>query len=82
MTQPDFTYTDDGMFVTILPESEAGVRAWGALAAGSETGNGRFWSFHLASIRASLNASGYTMRKAKPGKYHMSDDELFAALTA
>ena len=61
----DLEYTDDGLFVTFFPVTDAGKEAWGQMADQHGT---KHLAIHLPAIKAQLKAAGYTVRKARPSK--------------
>ncbi len=79
MVKPDLTFTNDGVFVTLYAETEAGKDAWRVMAE-QMGGVARIYSLHFASVKAQLKAAGYVIRKATKPAQSIDDilDELDA----
>lgn len=74
----DFSYTSDGLFIMLMPNTPRGEEAYGAIVEASG-GSGKFLACHLPTIRYQLKKAGLTLgvaRKEPP----ISDDELLASL--
>jgi hypothetical protein len=59
----DFLYSDDGMFVALVPQNAKADVAWLQIAAETD-GTGKVPSIHFKAVRAQLQKAGYTCRKA------------------
>lgn len=76
----DLTYTDDGLFLTLIPHTDAGEAAWGQIF---EASGGKPPATWLPGIKAQLRAAGITIRKGHPKvKIDYTDEELLTALGA
>tara|TARA_E500000318_G_scaffold110969_1_gene127897 strand:+ start:5552 stop:5791 length:240 start_codon:yes stop_codon:yes gene_type:complete len=73
----DLTYTTDGIFYTIMPETEDGENAWRKMAE-MNGGNAKFFAHEFPSVKAQLKQAGYKIRKDTKKK--MSIDEIMAEL--
>lgn len=65
MAKPDLEFTNDGLFATFFPATDAGKQAWLEMEA---QGGSKVLVMHLPAIKAQLKAAGYTVRKARPSK--------------
>lgn len=74
----DFTYRDDGVFTSIMPETPQAVEAWNTVIAPQTDDTGKVLSIHFPSVKAQLEAAGYSVRKA--AKIKGSDDDLLDSL--
>ena len=79
MSRPDLTYTECGMFVMFMAETDGGAEAWEALAAESD-GTAKFLPGQVDGVISQLRAAGYSVRKAKPAPPVDYDDELLNEL--
>ena len=60
----DLIYTEIGMFILFLPESNAGEIAWAQIAK-KTNGTGKIFKGQLQGTLAQLRNAGYTVRKGK-----------------
>lgn len=74
--KPDFTYIDGGLFVTFLPETPAGEKAWREIAAKND-GVANIYFAHAKRFIASLRKAGFIVRKAKKSNDIDADKLLF-----
>lgn len=84
MSNPDLTYSSDGLFVTFWPETPAGEDAWRVIAEQTE-GTGKVLFLHLSAVLQQLRAAGYCVRKRKPERqdaYSHDDEALLRELEA
>lgn len=78
----DLTYTTDGMFTRLYPETTAGENAWRELAEQND-GVATVFNFHAQAVIAQLRVAGYKVAKAKREKISMGEvDALLAELAA
>jgi hypothetical protein len=75
----DFSYTSDGLFIMLMPNTPRAEEAYGAISEASG-GTGKFLACHLPTIRYQLKKAGFTLGAAKK-EPPISDDELLAILT-
>lgn len=78
----DLTYTDNGFYITLIPQTGNGEYLYNTIA-NEFDGVGVFPSHMKASIFKQIKDAGYKIRKApKPKKidWAKEDDELLAAL--
>lgn len=76
----DFTYTNDGLFVTIAPETPQAEAFWNDQIAPQTNNSGKVLTIHFAQVAAQLRSQGYTIRKAKATQ-DISDEDLLKALS-
>jgi hypothetical protein len=76
----DFTYSDSGMFVLIVPETPQAVKVWNEEIGPKTNGTGKILAVHWQNVRNQLEQAGYKVRKAR--KSNVDDkkllDELFS----
>jgi hypothetical protein len=80
MSNPDLTYTIDGIFARFMPETSAGEMAWKQIVA--VQGEASVFAWHFEPTLQQLRAAGYTVEPAKPSTCTMTDDGILAALNA
>lgn len=73
----DIIYIDQGLFFTLLPESDSGVKVWNELAV-QNGGNVKLFHMHAKQLIAQLRSGGYKVTKRKPFK--VNADKLLAEL--
>jgi hypothetical protein len=76
----DFYTRNDGLFVTLFPVSDVGVKQWKLIAAHPDGECGKIMPHHWPRLRLRLMSFGYTFGKAP--EITQTDDELMAALLA
>lgn len=69
----DIIYIDQGLFFTLLPESESGVKVWNELAV-QNGDNVKLFHIHAKQLIAQLRSGGYKVTKRKPVK--VNSDKL------
>ena len=75
----DLEYTFDGLFYFVVPNSAAGEDICRQLCEQND-GSNKVLFTAFAGFKAAVKAANATIRKARPRKSNMSDDELYAAL--
>lgn len=75
----DLGYTQDSMFITFYPVSEAGGEAWEVMCKQND-GIAIFPAHMLPSIKSQLKQAGYSVRKNAKKLPSASDAELLAEL--
>lgn len=69
VTKPDLTYSaPDGIWTRFYPETDAGEKAWRAMADAMPDGVVAFLPAQVPGVLAQLRASGFIVRNAKPHK--------------
>lgn len=70
----DFTFRNDGLFVTILPENETAVKVWNETIAPETEGTGKVLVNHWPQVEKQLTDAGYSVSEATTKE--ISDEEL------
>lgn len=70
----DFTYSDDGLFVAIFPETSQATKVWNDEIGPKTANTGKVLASQFPEVKAKLKAAGYKIRKST--KVKESDDEL------
>ncbi|NBN62062.1 hypothetical protein [Pannonibacter tanglangensis] len=72
----DLVYIEDGFWTRFAPVTDAGDRAWSAMAAAYGNGCVAVPPHHVQSVMQQLRDAGYTVEKANPAPL----DEIFAEM--
>lgn len=75
----DFTYINDGLFVTIMPETPQAEAFWNEQIAPQTNNSGKVLTIHFAQVAAQLRSQGYSIRKATKSKE--TDEDLLKSLS-
>ena len=77
MAKADLHYITDSMFVTFIPNTDAGEQAWASMLEQNE-GSPKVFRHQFASVRQQLKSAGFVVRKSP--RVTLSTDALLAEL--
>lgn len=78
--EPDFTWTHDGFFYSVYPETEQAAENMSRFMA-ENGGSNKYFGFEFEAFKKAATAAGYTVRKCRGWSWNMSDEELLDELT-
>lgn len=78
MPKPDFTFSTDGLFVSVMPETPEAARIWNEQIAPATDGTGKLHPLAFSELQSELRKAGYSCRQAVAPR--ISDAALLRAL--
>lgn len=77
----DITYTTDGYFITLTPNTKDGEYIWNEIAKAFD-GNAKFPIHMKGSIFAQIRGAGYSVRKASKSRNRVNMADVFKEMEA